>query len=56
MTDTILANATLVLPTETLRGQVRLSGGRIAEIAEGTGVPAGAINCGGDLEIGRAHV
>ena len=49
MTDTILANATLVLPTETLRGQVRLSGGRIAEIAEGTGVPAGAINCGGDL-------
>ena len=49
MTDTILANATLVMPTETLRGQVRLSGGRIAEIAEGTGVPAGAINCGGDL-------
>ncbi len=37
MTDTILANATLVMPTETLRGQVRLSGGRIAEIAEGTG-------------------
>ena len=34
MTDTILANATLVMPTETLRGQVRLSGGRIAEIAE----------------------
>lgn len=49
MTDTILANATLVLPTETLRGQVRLSGGRIAEIAEGAGVPAGAIDCGGDL-------
>ena len=49
MTDTILANATLVLPTETLRGQVRLSGGRIAEIAEGAGVPQGAIDCGGDL-------
>ena len=49
MTDTILANATLVMPTETLRGQVRLSGGRIAEIAEGTGVPQGAIDCGGDL-------
>ncbi len=49
MTDTILANATLILPTETLRGQVRLSGGRIAEIAEGTGVPQGAIDCGGDL-------
>ena len=49
MTDTILANATLVMPTETLRGQVRLSGGRIAEIAEGAGVPAGAIDCEGDL-------
>lgn len=49
MTDTILANATLVLPTETLRGQVRLSGGRIAEIAEGAGVPRGAIDCEGDL-------
>lgn len=49
MTDTILANATLVLPTETLRGQVRLSGGRIAEIAEGAGVPQGAIDCEGDL-------
>lgn len=49
MTDTILANATLALPTETLRGQVRLSGGRIAGIAEGAGVPAGAIDCAGDL-------
>ncbi|SDK47000.1 alpha-D-ribose 1-methylphosphonate 5-triphosphate diphosphatase [Paracoccus chinensis] len=49
MTDTILANATLVLPTETLRGRVRLSGGRIAEIAEGAGVPQGAIDCEGDL-------
>ena len=49
MTDTILANATLVLPGETLRGQIRLSGGRIADIAQGAAVPAGAIDCGGDL-------
>jgi alpha-D-ribose 1-methylphosphonate 5-triphosphate diphosphatase len=49
MTETILANATLVLPTETLRGQVRLVDGLIADIAEGSAVPAGAIDCGGDL-------
>lgn len=49
MTDTILANATLVLPDETLRGQLRLSDGRIADIAEGSAVPAGAIDCGGDM-------
>ena len=49
MTETILANATLVLPTETLRGQLRLVDGHIADIAEGTSVPPGAIDCGGDL-------
>ncbi|MFN3578028.1 MAG: alpha-D-ribose 1-methylphosphonate 5-triphosphate diphosphatase, partial [Tabrizicola sp.] len=48
-TETILANATLVLPTETLRGQVRIRDGRIADIAEGSSVPAGAVDCGGDL-------
>ncbi len=48
-TETILANATLVLPTETLRGQVRLKDGQIADIAEGVTVPQGAIDCGGDL-------
>ena len=47
--DTILANATLVLPDETLRGQVRLVDGRIADISEGTGVPFGAEDCDGDL-------
>jgi alpha-D-ribose 1-methylphosphonate 5-triphosphate diphosphatase len=47
--DTILANATLVLPNETLRGQVRLVDGRIADIAEGPAVPTGAEDCGGDL-------
>jgi alpha-D-ribose 1-methylphosphonate 5-triphosphate diphosphatase len=47
--ETILANATLVLPRETLRGQVRLADGRIRDIAEGTGVPPGAVDCAGDL-------
>lgn len=47
--ETILANATLVLPNEALRGQVRIVDGRIADIAEGTGVPPGAEDCGGDL-------
>lgn len=47
--DTILANATLVLPAETLRGQVRIVDGRIADIAGGTNVPPGAEDCGGDL-------
>jgi alpha-D-ribose 1-methylphosphonate 5-triphosphate diphosphatase len=48
-TETILANATLVLPGETLRGQVRLEGGVVTDIASGAAVPAGAIDCGGDL-------
>lgn len=49
MIDTILANATLILPTETLRGQLRIVDGHIAEIAEGNTVPNGATDCGGDL-------
>ncbi len=49
MTDTILANATLVLPDQVVRGSLRLSGGRIADIATGAAVPAGAVDCGGDL-------
>jgi alpha-D-ribose 1-methylphosphonate 5-triphosphate diphosphatase len=49
MTETILANATLVLPTETLRGQLRLVDGHVADIAEGSAVPAGAVDCAGDL-------
>ena len=51
MTETILANATLVLPAETLRGQIRLQGGIVADIAAGQGLPAGAIDCGGDLVL-----
>jgi alpha-D-ribose 1-methylphosphonate 5-triphosphate diphosphatase len=49
MTETILANATLVLPDGVLRGQLRLAEGRIAEIVEGGTIPAGAVDCNGDL-------
>ena len=49
MTETILANATLVLPDETRRGALRLDAGRIAEIGDGAAVPPGAVDCGGDL-------
>ncbi|MFM7333857.1 MAG: alpha-D-ribose 1-methylphosphonate 5-triphosphate diphosphatase [Tabrizicola sp.] len=47
--ETILANATLVLPRETLRGQLRIVDGRIADVAEGSAVPPGAEDCNGDL-------
>jgi alpha-D-ribose 1-methylphosphonate 5-triphosphate diphosphatase len=47
--EIVLANASLVLPHETLRGQVRLGGGRIVDVAAGTTVPKGAIDCDGDL-------
>lgn len=48
-TETILANATLVLPTESLRGQARLLDGLITDIVAGTSLPPGAIDCAGDL-------
>jgi alpha-D-ribose 1-methylphosphonate 5-triphosphate diphosphatase len=51
MTETIIANATLVLETEVLRGSLRLSEGRIADIAEGGAIPPGAVDCGGDLVL-----
>lgn len=51
MTETILANATLVLEGEVLRGQMRLAEGRIADIAKGGTIPPGAIDCGGDLVL-----
>lgn len=51
MTDTLLANATLVLPTEVVTGSIRLSKGRIAAIDRGPGVPLGALDCGGDLVL-----
>lgn len=49
MTETILANATLVLPNEVVRGSVLLRDGMIAAIDEGTSLPANAIDCSGDL-------
>lgn len=51
MNETVLANATLVLPNEVLRGAVRLADGRIAAIDAGSAVPQGAIDCEGDLLI-----
>lgn len=48
MTETILANAELVLPDRVIRGSLRVAGEQITEIAEGAAVPAGAIDCGGD--------
>lgn len=49
MTDIILANATLVLPDEVIRGSLRMSGGKIAALETGPSVPPGAVDCGGDL-------
>jgi alpha-D-ribose 1-methylphosphonate 5-triphosphate diphosphatase len=49
MSDTILANALLVLPHQTLRGCLHLSDGVIRAVTQGAAVPAGAIDCGGDL-------
>jgi alpha-D-ribose 1-methylphosphonate 5-triphosphate diphosphatase len=49
MTETILANATLVLPNETVRGQLRMIDGQIADISTGTSIPVGALDCAGDL-------
>lgn len=49
MTETILANATLVLPDRTARGALHLADGVVADIREGGAVPPGAIDCAGDL-------
>jgi alpha-D-ribose 1-methylphosphonate 5-triphosphate diphosphatase len=51
MTDTILANATLVLPDAVCTGSLHLSNGQIAGIDLGSAVPKGAIDCGGDLVL-----
>jgi alpha-D-ribose 1-methylphosphonate 5-triphosphate diphosphatase len=47
--EMILANATLVLPGETRTGSLRIKDGEITDMAEGAGVPAGAVDCGGDF-------
>ena len=51
MTDTILANATLVLETEVITGGVRLTDGVISDIYQGPAVPTGAVDCAGDLVL-----
>jgi len=51
MTETTLSNAMLVLPDRVMRGQIHLADGRIAELVEGTAVPPGTIDCGGDLVL-----
>ena len=49
MTETILANAMLVLPDAVTPGCVVLRDGVIAEIGTGRGLPKGAFDCAGDL-------
>ncbi|MGB8812027.1 MAG: alpha-D-ribose 1-methylphosphonate 5-triphosphate diphosphatase [Paracoccaceae bacterium] len=49
MTEIILANATLVLPTEVIHGSLRIENGHITAIDQGANVPSGAIDCEGDL-------
>ncbi|NVK16997.1 MAG: alpha-D-ribose 1-methylphosphonate 5-triphosphate diphosphatase [Rhodobacteraceae bacterium] len=50
MTDEmILANAALVLPGEIRTGSVKVKGGVIADISDGASVPAGALDCQGDI-------
>ena len=44
----VLANARIVLETETVTGSIAVQDGRIAAIDTGAGVPAGAEDCGGD--------
>jgi alpha-D-ribose 1-methylphosphonate 5-triphosphate diphosphatase len=49
MTETILANAMLVLSNEVIHGAIRVQDGQIAAIDAGGAVPQGAIDCEGDL-------
>lgn len=49
MIETILSNATLVLPDETLRGTLRLLDGKITDISTGNSSAIGAMDCNADL-------
>lgn len=44
-----LANARLILPGGVVDGRVTVDGGEIVEIARGTDVPPGAVDCAGDM-------
>ena len=46
--ETVFANASLILPDRVARGSLLVRDGLIAGIDEGSRVPAGAIDCGGD--------
>lgn len=49
MSETILANARLVLPDELRRGALVIRDGIIAAIDDSPGMPRGAVDCEGDL-------
>jgi alpha-D-ribose 1-methylphosphonate 5-triphosphate diphosphatase len=49
MTETILANAQIVLADEVIHGSLKLRDGRIEAVDHGGHVPQGALDCGGDL-------
>ena len=51
MTDLILANAQIVQETRVIPGALHVTGGQITAITEGPGVPAGAVDCGGDFVV-----
>lgn len=48
MTAFILANASIVTPTEVMTGRLTVEDGVVAEIVPGDEVPVGAVDCGGD--------
>ncbi len=47
--EMILANATLVLPEETITGSIVVRDGHIVDMAPGASVPTGAEDCDGDF-------
>lgn len=44
-----LANARLILPEGEMLGRMTITSGEIVEIVGGSSVPAGAVDCGGDI-------
>jgi alpha-D-ribose 1-methylphosphonate 5-triphosphate diphosphatase len=49
VTESVLANARIVLPDEVITGTIAIRDGVIADIASGPAVPPGATDCDGDL-------
>lgn len=45
---TTIANAQLILPDEVVTGSIVMTDGKITDMDQGTAVPVGAIDCGGD--------